>query len=238
MYTKVLSLADVPVRINFNFAYFDKMSAGYETDEPEQMTITITPDDIENERARSEEGEWPNAYLETLAIYRKFCSLALEMGIILFHSSVIAVDGKAYAFTAPSGTGKSTHASIWRKLLGDRAITVNDDKPLLRIKDDGVWVYGTPWNGKHRLGANVKFKMGAIALLSRATENSAVQIPPYSVLDKILAQLHRGDTETENLTALDLAFKVLEKVPVYSLRCNMQDDAGKTSIKAMAGIEI
>jgi serine kinase of HPr protein (carbohydrate metabolism regulator) len=53
----------------------------------------------------------------------------------LFHGSAIAVDGVGYLFTAKSGTGKSTHARLWRELLGARAVMVNDDKPLLRVTE-------------------------------------------------------------------------------------------------------
>lgn len=238
MYTKIIKLAGLPVRINFNYSFFDKMSKAYECDEEPCMTVDVTEQDIFDERARADEGEWSSAYLESLAVYRKFCSAAFEKDVILFHGSVLAVDGKAYAFTAPSGTGKSTHAAIWRKLLGDKVITVNDDKPLIRIIGGSVRVYGTPWNGKHNLGAPVDFELGGIAILSRAKTNEIECVSPYAVIDKLLSQCHRGDSESENVLALDVALKILEQVPVYSLKCNMDDEAGKVSILGMTGIKI
>ena len=51
---------------------------------------------------------------------RKFCSRAADYGIVLFHSCAVVCDEKAYLFTAPSGTGKSTHADLWCKLLGEK----------------------------------------------------------------------------------------------------------------------
>ena len=88
-------------------------------------------------------------------IYRKIADALVDDGVILYHGSVIAVDGQGYLFTAKSGTGKSTHTALWRELFGERAVMVNDDKPLLRVKDDQVTVYGTPWNG-NRLSDPVK----------------------------------------------------------------------------------
>ena len=90
---------------------------------------------------------------------------------ILFHGSVIAVDGIGYLFTAKSGTGKSTHTRLWREYFGDRAAMVNDDKPLLKITDSSVIAYGTPYNGKHRLGTNISVPLKAICILTRAADN-------------------------------------------------------------------
>ena len=77
------------------------------------------------------------------------------------------MDGQAVLFTAKSGTGKSTHTKLWRDLFGERAVMVNDDKPLLRILKDGVLVCGTPWDGKHRLSTNCALPLKAICILER-----------------------------------------------------------------------
>ena len=85
----------------------------------------------------------PDDYLETLAVCRKIAERMPEYDTFLFHGSCIAVDGVGYLFTAKSGTGKSTHTRLWRELLDNRATMVNDDKPLIRIADDGLVIYGT-----------------------------------------------------------------------------------------------
>ena len=132
-------------------------------DKREDFSIYISQDDIEFEREKSEKEDlmngipvryFSNEYLETLAVYRKICTKLLEKNVLLFHGSAIEVDGEAYLFTAKSGTGKSTHTALWRQMFGNRAIMINDDKPLLKVVSEGVCVCGTPWNGKHRLGCN------------------------------------------------------------------------------------
>lgn len=80
------------------------------------------------------DGEYSLSYLETLAVYRKIVTRLVFSDILLIHGSAIAVDGKAYLFTAPSGTGKSTHTRMWREYFKDRAVMVNDDKPLNKQK--------------------------------------------------------------------------------------------------------
>lgn len=149
------------------------------------FAITTTPADIDYERqrsAREDEKEgveiryFTDSYLETLAVYRKMAEQLLALDTLLFHGSVIAVDGKGYLFTAKSGTGKSTHTRLWREYFGERAIMVNDDKPLLKITENNVMVYGTPWDGKHRLSSNVVVPLQGICILNRGEENRIEKI--------------------------------------------------------------
>jgi serine kinase of HPr protein (carbohydrate metabolism regulator) len=92
------------------------------------------------------------------------------------HASAVEVDGKAYLFSANSGTGKSTHTRLWREVFGDRAVMVNDDKPFLRMTEGAVMVYGSPWNGKHGLGCNLSVPLKAVCILERGEENRIEKI--------------------------------------------------------------
>ena len=156
------------------------------------ITVAITPEDIKYEKQKSAEEDaamgiptrpFKDEYLETLAVYRKICDQMPERDTFLFHCSAIAVDGKAYLFTAPSGTGKSTHTRLWREVFGDRAVMINDDKPLLHVASESaqtgkdgtsaqpqVLVYGTPWDGKHRLSTNTVAPVAGICLVERGEE--------------------------------------------------------------------
>lgn len=76
--------------------------------------------------------------------YRKL----INLGGFMLHASAIVVDNKAYLFSAPSGTGKSTHTKLWQECFGDKAIIINDDKPAIRIEEGKCFAYGTPFSGK------------------------------------------------------------------------------------------
>lgn len=89
-------------------------------------------------------------YLETLAALRKIADFMPEKDCFLMHGAVVAWKDQGYLFTAPSGTGKSTHLALWKKYLGDQAEVINGDKPFLKVMEDEVWVYGTPWAGKEQ----------------------------------------------------------------------------------------
>ena len=156
-------IAEKNIEIDSLFPEIHALCSDYVTNQIADFSVKISEQDIEFEREKSvreriAEGleiiNYPDSYLETLAVYRKIADKMLSYETMLFHGSAIAVDGQAYLFTAKSGTGKSTHTRLWREVFGDRAVMVNDDKPLLKVTDSGVTVFGTPWNGKHRLGKN------------------------------------------------------------------------------------
>lgn len=204
--------------------------------------ITTTPEDIEEEnrqsdRTREEEGLPPYTfdapYLETLAIYRQLAEACIPHHRMLMHGSVIAVDGRAYMFTARSGTGKSTHVRLWRQLFGDRAVMVNDDKPLLRITPDGTTIYGTPWDGKHRLSTNMSAPLEAICILTRAADNTIREIKPSEAMTMLIQQTYRPDDSTLLLDTLSLIDLMSKHVRFYLLGCNMDPEAARVSSQAM-----
>ena len=141
-------------------------------------------------------GNFSDEYLETLALYRKIVERLLEWDTLLFHGSCISVDSKAYLFTAKSGTGKSTHTQLWKKLFGERAVFINDDKPLLKISAQGVTVYGTPWDGKHHRSTNTSCPLKAVCILTRNTENSIQRIDKKAALPMLCQQSYRPCSPT------------------------------------------
>ena len=156
-----------------------------------------------------------DAYLETLAVYRKIADYLLSCDTLLFHGSVIAVDGEGYLFTAKSGTGKSTHTRLWREYFGERAVMVNDDKPLLHITDSGVTAYGTPWDGKHRLSSNIAVPLKGICILTRDIKNHIEQADPHAAYPMIVQQTNRPLTADGMKQTLSLIDRMLNVVPVY-----------------------
>ena len=151
------------------------------------------------------------------------------------HGSAVAVDGMCYLFTARSGTGKSTHTKLWRRMLGSRAVMVNDDKPLLRVEENGVTVFGTPYNGKHRLGANISVPLKAICILERSVENHIHPITPEEAYTMLLQQSYRPQDKAALLKTLMLIDKMKEKTAFWRLGCNMDISAAEIAYQAMKG---
>ena len=206
------------------------------------FSIEITLSDIVFEREKSTQADkaeeraiqfYSDGYLETLAAYRKIAERMPEYDTVLFHGSAIAVDGQAYLFTARSGTGKSTHARLWRELLGDRAIMVNDDKPLIRISDTGTIIYGTPWDGKHHLSNNIAVPLKAICILERAKENAIRLVTREEALPMLIQQTYRPAYPLTLEKTLMLIDRLGRDVKLYRLGCNMDIGAAKLSYDAM-----
>jgi hypothetical protein len=159
----------------------------------------------------------------------------VEFDTVLFHGSAVAVDGEVYLFTARSGVGKSTHTRLWRERFGERAVMVNDDKPLIKISDSGVLVYGTPWNGKHRLGTNIRLPLRALCMLERGEKNSVMPADARDNFHKILAQTCRPSDVSATAKTLGLVDDLLKKVPLYKLSCNMELAAAEVAYNGMRG---
>lgn len=228
-------IADVLFEFFPKYKYSEKLLENYvyNGEEAPQFKIEISAQDIQFE----DQGEhgFPEYYSECLAVYRKLSNYILENANgMLFHCSAIAVDGEAYLFSAPSGTGKSTHTALWRELLGEKAIMINDDKPIIRLIDGAFYVYGTPWDGKHRLSTNTRAKIKAVCLLKRGTENKIEKISAGEALVSAMSQTLLPETEELMEKFLALLEKLLASVDLYRLHCNVSLDAAKLSYTTMS----
>lgn len=240
--TGVYRFADKNIKIESVYDDVHKYCKEYISNGEPDFTVITTINDIEYEKKRSAsndiyEGkpvvEYNDGYLEELAVYRKIAEKMPEYDTFLFHGSAVAVDGQAYLFTAKSGTGKSTHTRLWRKLLGERAVMVNDDKPLIRADERGVVVFGTPYNGKHRLGNNISVPIKAVCILERSEKNHIRQITKSEAYATILQQSYRPDNVAALSKTLILIDKMSEQVAFWRLGCNMELEAADISYNTM-----
>lgn len=235
-------LADRVVSVSCNYSETREFCQDYIVQDTKnaEILVEVTLEDILTERKKAEREygdgavQFTDAYLETLAVYRQIASKMPEYDTILFHGSVIAVDDEAYLFTALSGTGKSTHTRLWREYFGERAYMVNDDKPLLRVLEDGrVIAYGTPWNGKHKLGQNVGVPLRGLTLLSRGKHNRIRAITKEEAFAVFYQQMHRPTKQSETIAkSLQILNRVME-LPLWSLECDMSEEAVKVSYNGM-----
>ena len=145
-----------------------------------------------------------------------------DRGTVLFHAAVVSHEGRGYMFLGPSGTGKSTHASLWQRYIAGTQL-VNDENPVVRIGEDGsATVYGSPWSGKTPCYRNVHCPLGAIVLLSQAPYNKIQRlggIHAYVALMESISgkrwdrRIADGLHRTENALASTVAVWHLECLP-------------------------
>ena len=226
-------IAGVVVDMNPKYPRVTKQSGAYKTDDTKPDIRIAMPEEFLSERQR----ENPHLSLdecEYIWTGSSFYNALPEFGGFLLHSSAVVYENKAYLFTAPSGTGKSTHTQLWLKNF-EGSYILNDDKPAIKLEDGKVMAYGTPFSGKTDWNVNKCVTLQAICILGRGEKNEIEKVPPEEALFVILDQTCRpydADKMDKLLTILD---KVISEVPVYRLKCNIADEAAFVSYNAMKG---
>ena len=237
-----IEIAGIAYNIQANFSSTESYCRQFITDQTGKHMISVTKEDIAAERLNidaldeeqvSEQSGYSDAYLETIALLRKLAESAPEGDSMLIHSSAVCVDGKAYLFAAPSGTGKSTHARLWREMLGDRAVMINDDKPFILRSENVFYVCGSPWNGKHGLGNPIQAPLAGICLLHQAEKNTISKLTAVQALPGVMAQCYIPKKADSAFAALGMIDELLKSVPIYSLGCNISREAAELSYNTM-----
>lgn len=224
-------IAGLKVGIEYKYPRMINQSAAYVTELSETDFDIVLPDEIierthaENPHLSKDECE----YLQTgFIFYRKL----IDYNAMLLHASAVIKDGHAYLFSAPSGTGKSTHTGLWLKVFPDAKI-LNDDKPAIRIEDGNVNVYGTPWSGKTDLNLNLCVPLGGICFLERSEKNFINKISGAEAIPRILNQTVRPRMMNNIDNLLGVLEKIIENTRIYRMGCNISDEAAIMAYETM-----
>ena len=208
------------------------------TDEEPDYTITMTEEDLKSERTNSSDGK---VYVneEISALYRKIADLLVEKGIVVFHSTSFCVNNCAFLVTARSGVGKSTHSRNLKALLGDEFVYINDDKPLLKVEENKVTVYGTPWNGKERRGNNISAPLKAVFFLNRGETNTYRKIVnKEEIYIKMISQIYLPKEKAKRELALKAADNILKNVNFYEIKVTKDIESAKMTYEEIIKNEI
>ena len=189
--------------------------------------------DIEADEEGLKRRKFSDMFLARSVIQRRVAEAMARRDVLLMHGSTVAVDGRAYLFTAPCGTGKSTHTRLWREVFGDRAVMVNDDKPFLKINGEGVNACGSPWTGKHGLGSNVSFPLKGICILSRGPENRIRPLCADDAADFLRSQCFVPVDEEKAGRAIELLERLIRMIPLWQMECTKEPEAAIAAYQAM-----
>lgn len=237
-----VELAGIPIGVRCRYEVNRRFLKDYQTEKEPLFCVEPTDEDLERARADYElldrmDGRTDTfrseIFFENAALNRLIAERITEYDVLLMHGSALSLDGEGYLFTAPSGTGKSTHARLWRETFGDRVVMINDDKPMLKIRQDGVSAYGTPWNGKHSLSRNTSAPIRAIALLRQAEENRIEPMSKSDAFPVLVSQALSSKDPALMVRILGLENRILDQVKFYTLYCNMEPDAVRVAYEGM-----
>lgn len=168
------------------------------------------------------------------ALWIAYLLPAIEKQVLPIHASSIVKDWEAVLFLGESGTGKSTHTRLWLQHI-ENSFLLNDDSPLLRIKDDRVFVYGSPWSGKTHCYCQENVPLKAIVRLSQYPDNVIVKsnrlisigaiqpsFPPFLAYDNLLSE-----------KVFEIIDKIVKVTPIYGLKCRPDEQAARVAYAAI-----
>ncbi len=232
-----LRVAELNVEVDYKYPTLVKQAEFYKADfEKPNITVSISADSMKE--LKEENPHLSEDDIEYIFTGAGFYEALLEFNGFMLHSSGVCVDGYAYLFSADPGTGKSTHTGLWQKYFGeDKALIINDDKPAIRLVEDTLYCYGTPWSGKTDKNLNMRVPVGAIVFIERSVGNNWVkEITPKEAIPLILQQTIRPAEQDKMIKLLDVLDTLLRRVKVYRLGCDMSEDAVKTSYEGIRRI--
>lgn len=222
------------------YDYLTEFLKDYIVSDSEPLTdgiplIEATEADIDFENQGYKQ-EFERGYLETLAVLRKVSEYMTAQDVVLFHGVAMTFGSLCYLISAPSGTGKSTHAALWKKYLGEDKVTIiNGDKPFIRCTKNEFWVYGTPWCGKEGIQVNTCAKLAGILFLDRGEACSIRIADEQDAVSRLLKQVHMTQMGTVNV--LKVCDAIIKYIPCYNLVCDISQNAVRASFEAVTGMD-
>ena len=227
----VHDIAGLKVGLDYSYPRLRNQAAAYICEEqPTNFNIQLSKEFL---LARQKES--PHLTLENCEyIWTGSCfyHYLVHFSGMLLHASAVIYNGYAYLFSAPSGTGKSTHTQLWCRTFPGAEI-LNDDKPAIRILQDGIYVYGTPWSGKTSLNLNKKVPLGGICFLERSMENFIEKMDSKEAIGRLLNQTVRPAQMQDMDLLLQTMDKLLTGADVYRMGCNISEDAAFVAYSGM-----
>ena len=153
----------------------------------------------------------------------------------LFHAAVVSYQGKAYMFLGKSGTGKSTHASLWLRYIQGTEL-VNDDNPVVKLTEEGTaMVYGSPWSGKTPCYRQIKAPLGAITRIDRAPKNSIEKLSPIEAFASLLPSCSNMKWDKDIFHGIcNTVTRVIELTNCYTLHCLPDQEAAEICHKEIS----
>lgn len=188
--------------------------------------LTVSESDI-CEAAKYYENDSADEYIEFMELGKRTADALLKYRKCMFHGVAIVFRGKAYLFTAPSGTGKTTQYFLWKLLYENEISIINGDKPILDFAEEEgtIIVKPSPWKGKEGMGSMESAPLGGIIYLRQGKENAIRRLKPKEAIVPVLSQfICSGDTKEQIQMMCHLEEQLLRTVPVYLLT-NCGDEA-------------
>ena len=221
---QVINLANIPVDINLKYPHYEPIFDRFATQSEPEFKVSVSLSELEAAQEIYEPGS-STPYIEYMELCNNISYALLSYNRVFFHGAAFLWRGKAWIFTAQSGTGKTTQFLLWKELFGDEIQIINGDKPILRFDNDGITVYPSPWNGKEGMGQLISAPLGGIVLLQQSSSNKIKKITAAEAAGSLFPQfLFNRNTVDDVRAVCRLEEMLLTQTPVWLLK-NCGDQA-------------
>ncbi len=168
------------------------------------------------------------------ALMLMFAFASATKGTLLIHASVIKHDGRGFLFLGQSGTGKSTHSSLWLKHIEGSEL-LNDDNPVIVVDGDGATVYGSPWSGKTPCYKNDSARIGAFVRIQQKSENRIMREQSLQAFAILLPSMSTMKWDKRVYDGIcDSVARLVETIPLYTLGCRPDQEAAEVCYAEVA----
>ena len=229
----IYRLADVNIAYCPQSATVATLLKVHETDGAVDLPLSITPSMIEAEAVLLPDAS--NVVWELASLLRSLQTGLLPRDRLVLHASCVVWGGKAYAFLAPSGVGKTTHARLWEQRLPDTARILNGDRLLVHVTADGARAYGNPWRGKEGFGYVGDAPLGGLFFLTRADRSSCEPLSAIEALPYLLRATSFPPDAASRLCVLSLLERLTATTPLFRLYATPSVDAVDAVLNAIGG---
>jgi len=232
----IIRIAELNIKINNKYQYVETICKDYLVDfnnfhnNDIDFEVSVSDEELLKEQQL---GKFSKEYCESMCTYRNIVMQIIRYDAIFIHASVVALGNNAFAFLAKSGTGKTTHTNLWLEYFKGDARIINGDKPILRFKDNELYVYGTPWCGKEGYNINTSSKLRAMCFLERDEVNSIRAMAEGEFVTKLFHQVILPKDTTYMDMFLSLVNRLVDIVPMYILKCNISEEAVTTAYNTL-----
>lgn len=228
-------IADLTVNVDFEGNEIKSLAEKYKV-ESSTFDIQVKCSKSYLKKKQNENRNLTLDEIEEIFTLADFSRKLIDFDGIVFHASAIEYMGNAYLFSADSQVGKSTHTKLWQEYFGsDKVKIINDDKPVIRLLDGKIFVYGSPWTGGSGKEDNIKAPLKAIVFLERAQANNIIRVKDTDYkITNLLTQCKSRFPQKQTSRFMDIIEKIVKEIPIYKLQCNVSKDAVKTAYNIIA----
>lgn len=224
---KTIELAGIPIGIDL--LYTDALLTFSEsfTDRSPVSSVAVLPSELDAVRNNYRDDS-STPYIEYMELCPRVSDALLSFDRVIFHGVAFKWRERAWIFTAPSGTGKTTQYIRWKTLFGGEVSIINGDKPVLSFANDNITVHPSPWNGKEGMGQQLSAPLGGIVMLRQSGKNSIERVSAKDAAGVLFIQfLFSRNTPDDVRRVCRMEERMLRNIPVWRLENRGDADSAR-----------